>query len=225
MPERWREPATGGWSRIADGILWLTLDRADSGVNALSAAVLEELERLLPGLARSRARGLVHPVRQGRRLHRRRRHHRVRRPGRRRPGPGAHPAGPGGVPAAGAAAHAHSGHDPRVLPGRRPGAGPGLPPPGGLGRPGHPAGLARGPAGHPSRASAVPCGSLRLLGPARAMDLMLTGRTLSAQAARKLGLVDAVVPERHLARAAAEPPWAPPPRAAVPGAAPAGTWP
>ncbi len=41
------------------GILWLTLDRAESGVNALSAEVLEELERLLPAIARSRAKGLV----------------------------------------------------------------------------------------------------------------------------------------------------------------------
>ena len=42
----------------------------------------------------------------------------------------------------------------------------------------------------------------RLLGPGPAMDLMLTGRAVSARAARKLGLVDAVVPARHLAKAA-----------------------
>jgi 3-hydroxyacyl-CoA dehydrogenase/enoyl-CoA hydratase/3-hydroxybutyryl-CoA epimerase len=44
----------------------------------------------------------------------------------------------------------------------------------------------------------------RLLGPAAAMDLMLTGRTVSARNARKMGLVDAVVPERHLPKAALE---------------------
>ena len=41
-----------------------------------------------------------------------------------------------------------------------------------------------------------------LLGPLAALDLMLTGRSVGAKAARKLGLVDVVVPERHLARAA-----------------------
>lgn len=42
----------------------------------------------------------------------------------------------------------------------------------------------------------------RLLGPAAALDLMLTGRTLPAPRARALGLVDEVVPERMLALAA-----------------------
>ena len=38
---------------------------------------------------------------------------------------------------------------------------------------------------------------IRLLGPLKALPLMLQGRTLDASAARKLGLVDYVVPERH----------------------------
>ena len=42
----------------------------------------------------------------------------------------------------------------------------------------------------------------RLIGPLRALDMMLTGRTVSSRAARHLGLVDECVPERHLLRAA-----------------------
>lgn len=42
----------------------------------------------------------------------------------------------------------------------------------------------------------------RLIGPLDAMELMLSGRTLSAGAAGKLGVVDAVVPMRQLQRAA-----------------------
>ncbi len=48
-------------------------------------------------------------------------------------------------------------------------------------------------------------GTLRLpplVGALPALDLMLTGRTLSASAARRIGLVDDVVPERHLLNAA-----------------------
>jgi len=44
--------------------------------------------------------------------------------------------------------------------------------------------------------------SIRLLGPPAALDLMLTGRSVSAKAARRMGLVDKVVPERHLLSAA-----------------------
>jgi len=44
--------------------------------------------------------------------------------------------------------------------------------------------------------------SIRLLGAPAALDLMLTGRSVSAKAARRMGLVDKVVPERHLAAAA-----------------------
>jgi len=44
--------------------------------------------------------------------------------------------------------------------------------------------------------------SIRLLGALTAMDLMLTGRTLSARAAQKIGLIHYAVPERHLINAA-----------------------
>ena len=44
--------------------------------------------------------------------------------------------------------------------------------------------------------------SVRLLGAPAAMDLMLTGRTISARAAQRMGLVDYAVPERQLERAA-----------------------
>ncbi len=44
--------------------------------------------------------------------------------------------------------------------------------------------------------------SIRLVGVLPAMDMMLTGRSLRAKQARRIGLVDMVVPERHLERAA-----------------------
>ena len=44
--------------------------------------------------------------------------------------------------------------------------------------------------------------STRLIGAPAAMDLMLTGRTVSARAAKKIGLVDHAVPLRHLKNAA-----------------------
>ncbi len=44
--------------------------------------------------------------------------------------------------------------------------------------------------------------SIRLLGPIDAMNLMLSGRTLAAQQARKMGLVDYAVPQRLLHQAA-----------------------
>jgi 3-hydroxyacyl-CoA dehydrogenase / enoyl-CoA hydratase / 3-hydroxybutyryl-CoA epimerase len=44
--------------------------------------------------------------------------------------------------------------------------------------------------------------SLRTLGHLRALDLMLSGRTVSARAARRVGLVDLAVPERHWRAAA-----------------------
>ncbi len=44
--------------------------------------------------------------------------------------------------------------------------------------------------------------SIRLLGPVQAMTLMLTGRTLDARRAGRMGLLDQVVPRRHLHHAA-----------------------
>lgn len=44
--------------------------------------------------------------------------------------------------------------------------------------------------------------AVRLLGAFSAMDMMLTGRSLDARRAQKMGLVDHAVPARHLARAA-----------------------
>jgi 3-hydroxyacyl-CoA dehydrogenase / enoyl-CoA hydratase / 3-hydroxybutyryl-CoA epimerase len=44
--------------------------------------------------------------------------------------------------------------------------------------------------------------SVRLAGPLKAMDMMLTGKNLRPKQARAMGLVDEVVPERHLERAA-----------------------
>lgn len=46
--------------------------------------------------------------------------------------------------------------------------------------------------------------STALIDPLQAMTLMLTGRPVDAYKAKKLGLVDAVVPERHLAAALAD---------------------
>ncbi|MFB3116463.1 MAG: enoyl-CoA hydratase-related protein, partial [Gammaproteobacteria bacterium] len=42
----------------------------------------------------------------------------------------------------------------------------------------------------------------RLIGAPAAMDLMLSGRTVSARAAKKMGIVDRIAPQRHLKRAA-----------------------
>ena len=42
----------------------------------------------------------------------------------------------------------------------------------------------------------------RLIGALAAMDLMLSGRTVSARAAKKMGIVDRIAPQRHLKRAA-----------------------
>ena len=42
----------------------------------------------------------------------------------------------------------------------------------------------------------------RLIGAPAAMDLMLSGRTVNARAAKKMGIVDSITPQRHLKRAA-----------------------
>ncbi len=52
--------------------------------------------------------------------------------------------------------------------------------------------------------------SIRLVGVLPAMDMMLTGRSLRAKQALRMGLVDMIVPERHLERAARKLALAPP---------------
>jgi 3-hydroxyacyl-CoA dehydrogenase/enoyl-CoA hydratase/3-hydroxybutyryl-CoA epimerase len=184
------------------GILWLTLDRAESAVNALSSEVLEELERLLPLIARMQAKGLA--IRSGKAggfiagadvtefaaltgsaqaLAHIRRGQEIFRQLELLPMPTVamiHGYCLGGGLELALACNRRVASDapetriglPEVLLGIHPGFG----------------------------------GTVRLtalLGPSAAMDLMLTGHSVSARAARKLGLVDAVVPERHLAAAAA----------------------
>ncbi len=196
-------PPTRNWrlEQDPDGILWLTLDRADSGVNTLSSAVLEELEGLLPDLAHSGAKGLV--LRSGKAggfiagaditefgalsgaaqaLERIRRGQAILRQLELLPMPTAAMIHGfclgGGLELALACGRRVASDDPETR----------------LGLPEVQLGI------HPGFGGTVRLTGL--LGPARAMDLMLSGRTLSAQAARRAGLVDAVVPERHLARAA-----------------------
>ena len=65
----------------------------------------------------------------------------------------------------------------------------------------------------------------RLIGPAAALDLMLTGRGVDGRRAKKLGLVDAVTPRRHFANAARQILLAPPPVQRPSLAAAAGDWP
>jgi 3-hydroxyacyl-CoA dehydrogenase/enoyl-CoA hydratase/3-hydroxybutyryl-CoA epimerase len=65
----------------------------------------------------------------------------------------------------------------------------------------------------------------KLIGPAAALDLMLTGRAVDARRAKKLGLVDAVTPRRHFPNAAKKILLEPPPKH-VPGLMAAATdWP
>ena len=55
---------------------------------------------------------------------------------------------------------------------------------------------------HPGYGGTVRCS--KLLGPIASMDMMLTGRPMNARIARKTGLVDHVVPARHLRNAAVQ---------------------
>jgi 3-hydroxyacyl-CoA dehydrogenase/enoyl-CoA hydratase/3-hydroxybutyryl-CoA epimerase len=183
------------------GVLWLTLDRAESTVNALSAEVLEELERLLPAIARRQASGLV--LRSGK--------------------PGGFIAGADITEfgeltsSAQALEHIRRGQEVfrqlELLPMPTVAMIHGYCLGGGLelalacrrrvasDDPGTRLGLPEVKLGiHPGFGGSVRL--TRLLGPAPAMDLMLSGRTVPAKAARRLGLVDAVTPERHLAKAA-----------------------
>jgi len=65
----------------------------------------------------------------------------------------------------------------------------------------------------------------KLVVPAAALDLMLTGRGVDARRAKKLGLADAVTPRRHFDNAARGILEAPPPAHAPGLAAAAGDWP
>ena len=42
-----------------DGIVWLSLDKAESSTNVLSAEVMSELDRILDDLSQQKPRGLV----------------------------------------------------------------------------------------------------------------------------------------------------------------------
>ena len=185
----------------AGGILWLTLDRAGSPVNALSSEVLEELERILPAIARTGARGLV--VRSGKAgfiagadvdefsgltgtaqaLAHIQRGQEIFRQLELLPMPSAAMIHGfclgGGLELALACTYRIASDAPETK----------------LGLPEVQLGI------HPGFGGTVRLTAL--LGPSAALELMLTGRPVTARAARKLGLVDAVVPERHLARAAA----------------------
>jgi len=58
--------------------------------------------------------------------------------------------------------------------------------------------------------------AIELLGPINAMDMMLTGRNLRSRAAKKIGLIDYAVPERHLMEAARQTILNPPKRKSLP---------
>ena len=203
-------PGMGGYrhwrlERDASGVLWLTLDRAGSAVNTLSREVLEELGRLLQEVlaapAAGRPRGMV--IRSGKAggfiagadvteftrltsneqaLELIRRGQEIFRQLELLPWPTVamihgYCLG-GGLELALACRHRVVSDDPRTS----------------LGLPEVKLGI------HPGFGGTVRLTGL--IGPVAAMDLMLTGRAVSARSARKLGLADAVVPERHLARAA-----------------------
>ena len=79
---RERRPAPGGTGSsraTTDGVAWLVLDKQGASANTLSEEVLAELNDVLEEIERDLPKGLVHPLRQAQRLHRRRRHRRVPR--------------------------------------------------------------------------------------------------------------------------------------------------
>src|SRR5947207_15337664 len=53
--------ASGSWTlaRDAEGLAWLTIDKAGTSANVLSSGVLAELDGLLAALVRDRPRGVV----------------------------------------------------------------------------------------------------------------------------------------------------------------------
>lgn len=67
---------------------------------------------------------------------------------------------------------------------------------------------------HPGFGGTVRC--LERVGPLKGMDMMLTGHNLSSTVAKKIGLVDVIVPRRHLHEAARQTVLKSPPRKAPP---------
>jgi 3-hydroxyacyl-CoA dehydrogenase / enoyl-CoA hydratase / 3-hydroxybutyryl-CoA epimerase len=186
-------------ARDAEGIAWLLLDCADSGTNTVSREVLQELDRLLGTLAADRPRGLVL---------------RSAKPGGFAAGADIRDFRGADDPAevADALVRAHEVVDrlaalpvPSValIHGHCLGAGLELAlacrfrvaiEGASLGFPEVLLGLHPGLGGTFRATEAID--------PTEAMRMMLTGRSLKAARAKSLGLVDAVVPERHAAAAA-----------------------
>lgn len=191
------------WSveRDADGLAWVTFDRADSSVNSLSREVLEELDRVLDELTGQQPKAVVirsgkaggfiagADVREftaitdrGQALAQIRRGQEILARIEALPIPtvalihgfclG------GGLELALACRYRVASDDPATR----------------LGLPEVQLGI------HPGFGGTVRL--TRLVGPLSGLELMLTGRTVTARAAHKIGLVDVIVAERHLANAA-----------------------
>src|SRR6185369_5105814 len=180
-----------------DGILWLTLDRAASSANSLSSEVLEELEQLLSELVADPPRALVFrsgkpngfiagaDIREFTLLRDRSDAMTLIRRGQQILGMIEALPVPtialihgfclgGGLELALACRYRIASDDPATR----------------LGFPEILLGI------HPGFGGTFR--SIRLVGPLAALEMMLTGRTLAARQAKKIGLVDYVVPERHL---------------------------
>lgn len=187
--------------RDRDAIAWLTLDRADSSTNSLSREVLEELGAVLSGLVKELPKALIirsgkedgfiagADVREFTRIENRQQALELIRRGQEILGRIEALPIPtlalihgfclgGGLELALACRYRIASDDPATR----------------LGLPEVQLGI------HPGFGGTVRLN--RLIGPLSGLELMLTGRTLNAKAARKLGLVDAVAADRHLERAA-----------------------
>lgn len=215
------------WRPVQDseGIVWLTLDRAESGTNALSSEVLEELARLLDNIAGGSPRGVV--IRSGKAngfiagadvheftrianhneaLELIQRGQSILARIEQLPVPTVAMISGfclgGGLELALACRYRIAASTPETK----------------LGAPEVQLGI------HPGFGGTVRL--TRLLGPIAALDLMLTGRAIDGRKAKQLGLVDYAVPERQLVNAArATILHPPPPRRpgllqAIPGMAP-----
>ena len=190
--------------RDADGIVVLTLDRAGSSVNALSRAVLDELQEIVERLSFEPPRGRRDPLGQGRRLRGRRRPHGIRASTKKAAPCSTHRERPARFPAARAPAL------PDASPRSTATAWAAAP------KWRSPAAIASPRAILP-RASALPEVKLgihpgwggtarlpRLIGAPAALELMLTGRAASAENAKAIGLVDALSSPELLVETAKE---------------------